>query len=884
MLLEQNRQKDWLKLGLALSTFILSFIVYLLTMAPTVSFWDCGEFIACSATMAVPHPPGAPMFLLFGRIFSMIPFSQDIAYRINMMSVITSAAAILFLYLIVVLLLERFRTEEHTPESRFITYFSAFIGAMAFAFTDSHWFNAVETEVYALSTLLTAMTVWLILKWDRAELDEQHGEKYILFMFYILGIAVGIHLLNILAIPFIALVVYFRYSKFNIKSFIGVAALAGVLYLIIHKGIISGIPKLANLININPAAVSFPLALLLMVGVIMLFFYIFGRVFKDKPLLAKWTRMVCVGLILVTIGYSSYEVIFIRTIKNPRIDENNPQSVSEAVYYLEREQYGTHSWARDFALQQSQTNMQYKGGGDFFWRYQLKRMYTRYFNWQFMGRGEGGGVGWNGADTNPRQLFMLPFLFGMIGAFYHFRKDKNRAFSVLALFFMTGIAIVLYVNNPDPQPRERDYSYVGSFFTFAIWIGVGAYAFFDAVLKFFKKKQARQIVIASLSVILLIALPVNLLAANYKSHSRKGNYVASDYAHNLLNSCEEGAILFTNGDNDTFPLWYMQEVEKFRLDVRVVNLSLLNTPWYIKQIKNIEPKIKLPWTDKQIDRIRPIPWETQEVTVSGIKTTIKPTYTAGSYKYLRVQDLMIMELIRISNWERPIYFAATVSRSARLGMDDHLAMEGQVLRLYQDKVDAVDEDKIYENFTSNYRFRNLNNPDVYYGPNTQRLMQNYRTAVLQAAIDFMNNGENDKAKELLDTMSESIPEDLIPQYHPELSLQTGRLYYQLGDTAEYKERMDNILETEGLDQRTLILAAQELIFNLKDYRRAEAIVLPMYRESQRNNWVAGMLVKIYQETGEYTKALNIIDQWLKLAPNDTQAKQMKREIIELMEQ
>ena len=875
MLIDKIKNTNKMKLGFGLASLIISFFVYLSTMAPTVSFWDCGEFIACSASLSVPHPPGAPLFLLFGRIFSMIPFSADIAYRTNLMSVVASAATIILLYYSIILLIERFRGKSISIKDQFIVYISAFIGAMAFAFSDSQWFNAVETEVYALSTLLTALTVWLVLKWDATDIEGKHGEKYLMFLFYTLGIAVGIHLLNILAIPFIVMIIYFRYSKFEIKSFMGVTVLAFVLYLIIHKGIIDGTPEIARMININPAAVSFPLALLVLAGIFIALFFIFGKVFNTRPGAAKWSRLVVLGLVLITVGYSSYEMIFIRSLKNPGIDENDPESVSAAVSYLHREQYGQHSWSREFAMDQNKSDVHYKNSFDFFWRYQFKTMYIRYFNWQYMGRGEGGGVGWGGAPVDIRQLWALPFLFGMIGAFFHFSKDWKRAFPILVLFLMTGLAIVLYVNNPDPQPRERDYSYVGSFFTFAFWIGMGALASFDLVDRYIKKKKLKSILIGAASVLLIVALPLNLVMANYESHSRAGNYVASDYAHNLLNSCEPNAILFTNGDNDTFPLWYMQEVEKFRKDVKVINLSLLNTPWYIKQIKNAEPKIPLPWTDAQIETIRPVPWKTQEVNVAGLKTTIKPTY-AG--QYLRVQDLMIFELIRVVDWKTPIYFAVTVSTSARLGLDDYLSMEGQVLKLYPTKVKKIDEDKILENFTSNYKFRNLNNPDVYFSPNTQRLMQNYRTAVLQAAMEFIDNGENEKAKEIMDAIEEKIPEAIIPQYHPELTLQTGRLHYQLGDTLEYAKRIDDVLGRNDLDQRTLMMVAQELVYTLNDYNKAEKILLPLYRQDPYNNWVAGTLVRLYRESENYDAALNILGSWLKIAPNDHQAQALKTQI------
>ncbi|MDX9781155.1 MAG: DUF2723 domain-containing protein, partial [bacterium] len=430
MFIEKIKQANKLKLGFGIASLFISFIVYLLTIAPTVSFWDCGEFIACSYTLAVPHPPGAPMFLLIGRIFSMIPFGSDIAFRTNMLSVLSSAVSILFLYYSIVLLIQRLRGGSSGRREQFFVYFSAFLGSLVFAFSDSQWFNAVETEVYGMSTLLTAITVWLILKWDAEDLQGRHAEKYLLFLFYIIGIGVGIHLLNILVIPFVALIIYFRYSSFHLKGFLGVTALAGLVYLVIHKGIIDGAPKIARLVNINPAAISFPITLLLMLGFFLGLFFLLSRLLREKPMALKWSRLLCIGMILVTVGYSSYEMIFIRSLKDPRIDENDPETVAAAVSYLQREQYGQHSWSRDEAMKQNRSTVSYRGPMDFFWRYQFKQMYIRYFNWQYVGRAEGGGVGWSGAGVDIRQLWALPFLIGMLGAFFHFSKDWKRAFPV----------------------------------------------------------------------------------------------------------------------------------------------------------------------------------------------------------------------------------------------------------------------------------------------------------------------------------------------------------------------------------------------------------------------------------------------------------------------
>ncbi|MCK4689953.1 MAG: DUF2723 domain-containing protein, partial [Candidatus Marinimicrobia bacterium] len=493
------------------------FIVYMDTLAPTVSFWDCGEFIATSYTLGVPHPPGSPLFLLIGRLFSMLPISSDIAYRVNIISPIVSSLAVMFLFLIIVKLLKSWGNPK-TPLHKLAVYGGAFIGAMTFAFTDSHWFNAVEAEVYAFSTFLTAIVVWLILKWEE-HADKPGHERYLLIIAYILGLALGIHLLNLLAVFFIALIIYFKKTKvssipwliadlvigvavigiifliclqlkvsFSVKAILSlgsflliyillfrkskkprmkehaqnvlVAVLASGIFLVINSGVIRGLPKIAD--SSDSYGIFAVVVLVLAVLAVTIW-----AIWKKYNLIS----LALMFLVLILIGYSSYTTIFIRSSQNPTIDENDPETTHQAVAYLEREQYGRRSFTDIFdrKVWKPEAAYKYKGksGMYYFWNYQIKKMYIRYFNWQFIGR--------NKANVNPFQFILpFPFLIGIYGLLIHFNKDKHKALAVLALFLFTGLMIVLYLNQDDPQPRERDYSYVGSFFVFSIWIGVGA--------------------------------------------------------------------------------------------------------------------------------------------------------------------------------------------------------------------------------------------------------------------------------------------------------------------------------------------------------------------------------------------------------------------------
>jgi hypothetical protein len=406
-----------------------------------------------------------------------------------------------------------------------------------------------------------------------------------------------------------------------------------------------------------------------------------------------------------------------------------------------------------------------------------------------------------------------------------------------------------------------------------------------------KNKKVKSWLVPVTAVVLLLVLPVNMLRANYKEHNRHGNYVASDYAYNLLNSVAPNGILFTNGDNDTFPLWYMQEVEKVRTDVRVVNLSLLNTPWYILQLKHNEPRLNIPLTDEQIEQMTVIPWKSREMSIE-VPKELNPN---GKITWrmdpgfrdigLRVQDQMIYILARAAAWERPVYFAVTVPDDNRIGLGDYLSMEGLAMRLHPKKVPHVDPDKIYENFTQTYRFRNLANPDVFLNNNIKRLMQNYRTCAMQAVMAFLEKGEKDKAKYLLDFLEAKIPEENIPIYHPELMLQMGRLYLETGDTSEMLERVERYVNRDNLGYNEYFNAAQVYYMDLQDYEKAASVMENAYLLRPRDARTVGMLALIYREAGKYDQALELLDRWLSdVAPGDPNALQMREQILKLKEE
>lgn len=884
--------------------FLVSFLVYYDTMAPTVSFWDCGEFIATSYTLGVPHPPGSPLFLIIGRVFSMIPFSPDIAFRVNLISVFVSALAVMLLYLIIVKVIAHWRGGIKENSDVIIAFGGALVGALTFAFTDSHWFNAVEAEVYSMSTFFTAIVVWLILHWsERAE--EKGNERYILIIAYMIGLAIGIHLLNLLALPFIALIIYFRKQSFEWKSFLITIGITGVTFVIIHNGVIKGLPKLASEIGVFGVVV----AVLIVFGIM-----IWSIVNKQQLLSIVFTSMV-----LILIGYSSYTIIFIRSGQDPVIDENDPETVTAAVSYMEREQYGqvgrfprrykgipaqhevvgAPANGQKYSLSQKRKYMFYNVSKqwDFFWNYQVKKMYWRYFLWQFAGRGNSTEPGVTAFGANNRQdgvdwsQFGLPlaFILGLAGMIYHFYRDEKEAFSMMTLFFLTGLAVIIYLNQDNPQPRERDYSYVGSFLAFSVWIGVGAAAIVENIIKKIKTENIGHRLGIAVILLQVILIPFAMVRANYHEHDRSGNYVAWDMSYNMLQSCEPHGIIFTNGDNDTFPLWYLQEVEGMRKDVTVANLSLLNTPWYIRQLRDSRPKGErfINLTDDQILGLTSglTPWKTQkiQIAVEGdpqnedgyIEWVLKPTFANQA---LKVQDMMILRIINDTKWKYPIYFAVTVSPTNKIGLDKYLDMEGLTFRLQSHKVDAINPGKMQDylmtelgdstwstNFSQSsllkvdsgqnksfwskdyqpgYLFRNLGNENVHYNPQIIRLLQNYRSAYMQLAVHYffdyqrLNRKEDAdpgevemlrlRVKETLDQMEKNLPERTIAIESKDLYFQIGQIYSEIGEKVRLRHILDNLESRRNLSVQDRIRYGQTYIQDLEDYENAKRIFKDLY--------------------------------------------------------
>lgn len=980
--------------------FFIAAFVYISTMEPTSSFWDCGEFIATSYKLEVGHPPGAPLFLMIGRIFSMFATPETAAYWVNMISALSSAFTIMFLFWTITYFARKISVgnnlDELTDGKMIAVLGSGLVGSLAYAFSDTFWFSAVEAEVYAMSLLFTAIVFWGILRWEE-EADKPHSSRWIVFISYMVGLSIGVHLLNLLAIPALAFVYYFKKHKVTPKG-IAITALVGVLILgFVQKGIIPGVVKMASLFElmfVNSLGMPFQSGVL---------FFIFGLgaavaygIYLTHKKGHVLYNTILLSLAVILIGYSSYAMISIRSLANPPMDENNPENVFNLLSYLNREQYGSQpiltgqqfntplnaqepyadgnpvysqdfekgvyyvsddrkasvpNYAKEFTAffprMWSSDNKHvkaYKNWSNFkgrpvryngktinkptfgenltyFFNYQVNWMYFRYFFWNFGGKqndtqGHGSFTDGNWIsgisvldnmrlgnqdvlpdhwENNPARntFFLLPFFLGLLGLVYHVKKDKKDFSIVAMLFFFTGLAIIIYLNQYPFQPRERDYAYGGSFYAFAIWIGIGVYALFDT-LQEQAKMNGKMAAIAS-TLICLLAVPTLMAKEGWDDHDRSDRYTARDLAKAYLDSCAPNAILFTNGDNDTFPLWYVQEVEGHRTDVRVINLSLLNTDWYIEQMdrkaydserapfsldpidykqgtRDYLPVVNMNKKDVFVDIKKVINFisddanrrvfgadklmnyfptnkfslkvDKQKVLAAGIVPDAKKNQVVNEINwsikknYILKKDMMIMDILANFNWERPVYFAITTGNAAYIGLEKYFQLEGLAYRLvpfegnsFDGQTGYVNTDIMYENLMTKFEYGNMDDPSVYMDENNRRMCMNLRNNFARLAEALFREGKKDKAVEVLDRCIATMPNENIPYNF--FILPAVESYYKMGEYDKANEIVKILLTMYTQESDYYFALDNERFKQVKN--EAQQAVSVLYRLSQLTN-------------------------------------------------
>lgn len=1056
--------------------FIIAAVVYCLTIEPTASFWDCPEFITSAYKLEVGHPPGAPFFMLTGNFFSLFADSPaTVARMVNYMSALMSAACILFLFWTITHLVRKLivKDGEFTSAKVVAIIGSGLVGALAYTFSDTFWFSAVEGEVYAYSSMFTALVFWLILKWED-NCDKPHSDRWLILIAYMVGLSIGVHLLNLLCIPAIVLVYYYKKNpEANAKGTILALIFSMVIVALVLYGIVPGVVKVGGafeLFAVNTlglpfntglivylvllvavliwaayethksvtdgikggsvrAKVSFLATVMLLgipfyghgvgsavIGILILgvlAIYLFTGIAGRFRASARTLNTTLLCMMLIMVGYSSYTLIVIRSSANTPMDQNSPEDIFTLGEYLGREQYGsrplfygqaytshikwipegdhcspaadytTSYYRREKATPEEKDSYasaempEYKyaqnmlfprmysdrharqyeewmGGVEgrqvpyddcghtgmlkmptqwenlkFFLSYQVNFMYWRYFMWNFVGRqndiqsyGELEHGNWitgipfiddllvGNQDNLPSDLannkghnvfYGLPLILGVIGLLWQAgrgRRGLQSFWIVFFLFFMTGLAIVLYLNQTPLQPRERDYAYAGSFYAFAIWIGMGVAAIAHYLSRWTK---GNKLVVASAVTIVCLCVPIQMASQTWDDHDRSGRYVCRDFGQNYLMSVQEegNPILFANGDNDTFPLWYNQETEGCRTDVRVCNLSYLQTDWYVDQMKRPaydSPSLPISWSRYEYERLyrgEPIPvipeWKeairaayngpdslawrkqygddpfelkniltlwarnpnadlrcipTDTVYITVDKEAVRRSGMAIPDKYdgqipdkmaislkgkrnLYLADVMQLELLANTNWERPMYIAMTVGGDAYLpALEEYFVLEGLAYRLTPfnvgDEGMSIDMERMYDNLMHKFKFGGIEKPGIYLDQTVLRICSNHRRIFIQLAQELYDHGDTARAKEVLDYCEQHIPSYNVPHEYRGASTLMSGLYYELGDTSHADSIVSAVATNSveylkwylGMSRRKFNLSAQEVATHL----------------------------------------------------------------------
>ena len=863
--------------------FLVAAITYIITVQPTFSFWDCGEFIACAYTVGVPHPPGGPFFILVGKLFMMIPSAADIGLRMNYLSALSSAGTVGLLYMISVIAIKNWRGVPKTTFDIITVCGGSAIGALALAFSDTFWFNALETEVYGFGTFLIALCIYLLMVWwEKA--DEKGSDKYLLIMAYVVGLSIGIHLLVVQCIIVAGLIFYFRRYEYTKKTLLFALVGSAVAFFIVYPFIVKKIPQLIDSLGV--------FAVVLIFGALIAGIYI--SIQKKSAVL----NLAAMSIFLIILGYSTYTSVVLRSgIPDMPIDENQPDNIEKLISYLNREQYGQQPLflPRRYSQepQHTRTWQLYTSDMDFMWRYQINEMFNRYLFWQFIGR-EGYNQG-DGVDFS--KFFAIPFILGLIGVFYQFKKDWKLAFVFLVMFLVMGVVTALYQNQQDPQPRERDYFYVGAFMVFAMWIGFGVVALIDQLSDWIKNGKPSMAIASTVVIIGMVAAPINMFRVNYHYLDRSDNYFPYNYAYNILQSAEKDAIIFTNGDNDTFPIWCIQAVYGIRQDVRVVNLSLGQTPWYIKQLKNSRPYGSLPvpmtMTDEQIDKLLPSQWPDNKMMSLEVPKTAYPDSMQNRpdlptqidfvmpptirqrqgnqvVTAIKVNDIIVYDIIRANNWKRPIYFSLTVTEDNYIGLNEYLITQGMLQKIVPYKATdeiglAVNEkvmheclfdqpDKPYPDPHYGFIFKGLDDKNIFYNQDAERMIQTYRSLFLRLALAYSKNpATQPEVTSVVAEMEKRIPQDVIPMDY-RLKYEVAMMYFRMGNETEFKQWAGQAIEGANKDM-------QENPANMR---------------GSFNPYI--ILIDLYDGLGDYRAELEILQRVQAMNPQDQSVAQKIQDV------
>jgi len=937
--------------------FAIAAIVYGMTVEPTASLWDCPEFIACGYKLEIGHPPGAPVFMLVANLFSQFASEpSQVALMVNLLSALLSAGCIFFLFLTITHLVSRLIGGNYSLPQVISIEACGLVGALSYTFSDTFWFSAVEAEVYAFSSFLTALMFWLILKWE-SQADGPQGDRWIILIAYITGLSIGVHLLCLLCLPAMSFVVYFhRAKRVTLIGMLKTLLAGGLLVGIILFGLIPGVVKIGGwfeLLFTNVLGCPYNTGLIVYIcvltGTLLLAYHkVRQRIFK--------LSLACLMMILV--GYSSYGVIFIRANANMPMCENAPDNIFSLGSYLNREQYGKtpliygpaycsevdreavgdylvpkqiegkaiyrpsadstkkryevirhdidyvyknnmlfprmHSARHSKAYEDWLQGVKKQNGVPtaaenlrFFLTYQVNFMYWRYFLWNFVGRqnniqGHGEvehgnwitGIRWIddwllGCDTSKlpsdlkenkgRNVFYgLPLLLGLLGIVWQWRRGcegRQQLLIVTLLFVMTGLAIVVYINQTPLQPRERDYAYAGSFYAFAIWIGLGAGAFIKMISEKGKviRKRLRAgehckgmtlaTAAAIIGTLLCLIVPIQMVSQTWDDHDRSGRYTCRDFGHNYLMSLQDEGkpIIFTNGDNDTFPLWYNHEVEQVRTDTRDCNLEYLQTDWYIDQMKRPaynSPALPISWqhADYQEGRREYVPvrpelkeemktfmaehpeeakellgdepfelkniishWvlnereEMQCIPTDSI-TIGEMTISLKGKQAIYKNDLMALEMLSHADWKRPLYTSISLGSDNLSFLRDHLVLEGLAYRISPDATSQrVDVERLYDNVMHRFRYGGLSTKGIYVDEDVKHLANTHQFIMGVLIDSLLQQGDNERALNVCRKWQQEMSQENVP--YTDAALSMARCFYLNSLTKQGDDIVNGLLRS-----------------------------------------------------------------------------------------
>jgi len=925
--MEKKQYNLWSRIC-ATAVFIIASVTYLLTIEPTASFWDCGEFIASSYKLEVGHAPGNPVFQLLARFFTMFTGPEKAAVAVNVMSALCSSATILFLFLTIAHLSRRLIEKNggniYSTANTITALGAACVGSLAYCWSDTFWFSAVEGEVYAMSSLFTAVVFWAILKWEE-DAENEYANRWIILIAFLMGLSIGVHLLNLLVIPAIAFIIYYKKGRnITIWGGIKVLILSALILGFILWGIIPLLPKMAawvDLLFVNVFNLPFNSGAVVFMLILLTLCFAADYITRKKGKAILNTCMLCFTMIVI--GYSTFAVVVIRSANNTPTNEYQPDNPFTLVRYLAREQYGSapilygetyasmptdfeQTWYYTplngryhrapgatkyiypagsktfFPRMYSRSSDSYvnfykrytdgkgpKAEGSsyamptfgenlaYFFDYQVGWMYFRYFLWNFAGRQNDihspspgdplkgnweSGIGfydrWRLGDQSEgpdyfihnkakNHFYMLPLILGLIGLFFQLNRDIRNWWVTMLLFLLTGLAIIVYLNQTPYQVRERDYAYAGSFYMFTVWIGLAVPAVKEWLEKWFKSGSgSHELAPALISSIILLLVPIQMVSQTWDDHDRSGRFTSRDMAYNYFMSCDSNSILVTHGDNDTFPLWYIQEVEGVRTDSRVVNTSLLGTDWYIDQIRKKQyeadpvklscrresylygtnewipvieravrpltvkeamdifnnPKIKTKQYGETVDyfptfRVK-IPVNKENVRKYGIvsedymdlvEDTLELVIPAD-HSHLSKPELITLDMFANYDWDRPIYFLS-LGGDLNVGLRSYLQFDGFAYKFVPIKsktntvdVGQIDTGQMYDKVKNVWKWDSFNRKfySDYQNMSTFSGTVNLRNVFIQTAIALERDHEYEKATEMLDMMQEYV----IPENFP----------------------------------------------------------------------------------------------------------------------